>query len=251
MSAIISISLPTSSEINIYSAKIVKNYTLFIKILKESDITLKIQNEIVPIKNLLNLFITDSNSENITYFKELYATEFNSSKYKIFDIIEESYIEHYGFSIKENPTVQKHSELLQKINITEKSITDMWKKFDEESRVKITSIKAEIILEECNDLLNDPRKNENDIISKLEFVLREYKNMVEIQKESLKKSLIIKKNSYGQFVYEKYNFILDPKEKVIIGVAEGFGKINILTKKDKEMCEKLGLKCKSSINNSK
>lgn len=264
MDSLISISVPTEAGIDIYSSKIIKNTVFYIQTLKESGITIDIEytdhKEQFDIDNLVGLFLIDELDDSISHFNELYNGEFNSTKFKIFDMIEKAYFDRYGFSIQNGPIFQKYHELHRKIAITEKSLSEMWRKFDAHSRSKIVQLRLGHIMDECNSFIFEPYQNEAIIIEKLENILKAYKKVMayqitvgagaidnepkrEMDSES-KKAMTIKKNKFGQFVYDKYNFVFDPKDKCITGISNGIGGIHPLDEDNIRLCMKIGINYK-------
>lgn len=266
MNSLISITIPTELGIDIYSAKVIKNIPFYIQTIKEGGsgifIEIKYSNdkkELFDIESLSSLFIIEDSHESVEHFNELYNGEFNSSvSFKIFDLIDKAYFDRYGYTIVNSPLFKKYNELHRKFSITEKTLSDTWRKFDENSRVKITSFKIDILMDDCKSLLMDPYKNEYKIIESLEFALREYKKIMTLQNSgSVDETLStpttstkttntslttsIKKNKFGQFVYDKYNLVFDPKDKCIIGTPNGSGSITSLTNDDIRLCNKIGI----------
>ncbi|MDD4930641.1 MAG: hypothetical protein PHG66_00610 [Candidatus Colwellbacteria bacterium] len=266
MNSLISISVPTEAGIDIYSSKIINDTVFYIQTLRESGITIDIEytdrKEQFGIETLVGLFLIDDLGDSISNFNELYNGEFNSTRFKIFDMIEKSYFDKYGFSIQDGPVFQKYHELHRKIAITEKSLTEMWRKFDAPSRSKIVQLRLEYVMDECNKFVIDPYQNEGIIIEKLESILKAYKKVMAYQSTvgagvidnepkremdiESKKAMTIKKNKYGQFVYDKYNFVFDPKNKCITGVSNGIGGVNPLTEENIRLCMKIGINYKRS-----
>jgi len=262
MDSLISISVQTEVGISIYSSKIIKDSIFYIQTLKDSGINIVIEygdrTEQLGIENVVSLFSFDNSIESISHFNKLYNEEFNSTIFKIFQMIEKAYIDKYGFSIYDSPVFLKYHELRRKIAITEKSLADMYKKFDLHSRSKIAHLHIGHIIDECNKYILDPFQNEAIIVKKLEYILNQYKKVasyqlmvgtgvcvVETKKEidpESKKSMTIKKNKYGQFVYDKYNFVFDPINKSITGVSDGIGGVVPLNEENIRLCVKIGLK---------
>jgi hypothetical protein len=262
MSLLLSISLPTKVQIEIYSAKIVRDAKFYIKILNESPISIRLnysdEEEIFSVENICLLL--ESTEDSITSFRELYGEQFNSTKFRLFDLIEDAYSSQYGFSIENSPCFVKYKELKRKIEIVEKTMADMWRKFDEYKRREIAGMNMS--LEDCNILVfENPIKNENDIIMKLEEVLRNYKkvscktsesvstssNISTPVKESSKSDpLTIRKNRFGQFVWDKYNFVFDPRSKCIIGSTTSDGGVSPLSRQDVDTCKRMGVKYKEN-----
>lgn len=265
MNSIISISIPTEYGINIYSSKIIQNTMFYIQLLKSSDISITIEysnkKDIFKIEDIISLFMIDDNVDSINHFNGLYNGQFNSSKIKLFDLIDESYLKQNGFSWFDSPIIKKYNDLQRKISITEKSLDGMMKNFDDNSRSKISKLRLSgTVVDECRKLLLDPIQNENKIVKNLELILREYSkikssqitlpilppNIEQIKQKEidsiLKSSMTIKKNSYGQFIYEKYNFVFDPKDKCIIGVSNRVGGLYPLDEENIKLCNRMGLK---------
>jgi len=251
MSQLLSISLPTKVQIDIYSAKIVRDAKFYIKLLNESPISIVInysdEEEIFSGQSLCGLLeVTD---DSVTSFRELYGEQFNSTRFKLFDLIDDAYSSQYGFSIYDSPVFLKYKELKLKIEIVEKTMSDMWRKFDDSKRREISGLNMSI--DDCNILVfEDPIKNENDIITKLEDILRNYKRVIcknlDTSSTSKTNPLTIKKNKFGQFVWDKYNFVFDPREKCIIGSTTGDGGVTPLSREDVDTCKKMGVKYKET-----
>lgn len=235
MDSLITISVPTEFGIDIYSAKIIPNYPLYIRLIRESNITIDVQYNNSPImftNELIDLFIINDSTKTM-HFKGLYDDEFNTSpKFKIFDHIESAYIKKCGHSIYDHPEFKKYYELIRKIAITEKSLV-------------VPSIKEKYLsqLTECKVLLFDPIKSETQIIEKLESILKGYKSSISKSHPlPIRERMTIKKNKYGQFVYDKYNFVYDPVGKSVIGVSDGSGGIYSLTEENCKWCEDNGIR---------
>ena len=178
MNSIISISIPTEYGIDIYSSKVIQTTMFYIQLLKSSDISITIEysnkKDIIKMGDLISLFTIDDNIDSISHFNALYNGQFNSSKIKIFDLIDESYFKKNGFLPVDSPIIKKYYDLQRKISITEKSLDVLMKNFDNNSRVKISKLGLGTVTDECRKLLLDPIGNENKIIKNLELVLREY-----------------------------------------------------------------------------
>ena len=58
---------------------------------------------------------------------------------------------------------------------------------------------------------------------------------------SSKVRVTIRKNSYGQYVVDQYQFVYDPVLKVVIGISNPDGSIRPLLKPDQETCQSLKL----------
>lgn len=272
MNSLVSISIPTLVGIDIFSSKVIKDAMFYIQTLRDSGITIDIEykscntlegdgdfvKEQFDIDTLIGLLSINNIGDSISYFNTLYNGEFNSTKFKIFDMIEKSYLDKYGFSVREGPLFQKYHELYTKIAITEKSLSEMKTKFDRLSQSKIIQLRLGSIMDECGKFIFSPCQNENIVIEKLNHILNQYKIVMDDQlnrgskvfKKEInieeKKAMTIKKNKYGQFVYDKYNFVFDPKDKCIIGVSNGIGGVNPLNEENINICEKIGINYKKS-----
>ena len=259
---LVSITLPTKYGIDVYSSKIIDQYNFYIETLKESgiDIVLRYNDGEVDIFNINDLLeAMESSEDNTHYFLELYGRDFNSTNFKVFDMINEAYTQKYGYSVRDGPVYQKYNELFRKIKIVEKQISEIWKNFNEKSRVKIAQNFLEEKMNECYKLLNEPYKNNNKIVENLEYIMNDYARVrneeneekrkeeeIKQRREDLnrKKDMMIQKNNFGQFVYTKYNLVFDPKEKCVIGVANKMGGTYPLDLSGVQLCERLKLKYK-------
>lgn len=260
---LVDIVISTKYGIDIWSSKIIDQYNFYTQTLRESgiDIVIKYNDGDVDIFNINDLLdVMNETPDHTHYFLELYGREFNScDKYKIFDMIEEAYKTKYGYTISEGPIFQKYNELFRKIKIVEKQLMDIWKQLNEKSRVVVSQYSFDKTIRECYDLILEPHKNESEIIESLESVMSGYRQVqmdehMERQREmemerlkeemEMKKDLTIKKNKFGQFIYEKYNLVLDPKDKCIVGVSNKMGGFYPLDLSAVQLCQKLKLKYK-------
>lgn len=260
---LVSISIPTKYGIDIYSSKIIDQYNFYVQTLKESgiDVIIRYTNDEQDSFNINDLLesMNTTSDDHIHYFLELYGKELNSTKFKIFDMIEESYFEKYGHKIKDGPVFQKYNELFRKIQIIERQTSDIWKKLNARSRTKVAQFPFTDKISECYDLLKNPHQNDKSIVENLEYIMNGYRKIMleekdeeKIEEETkrleeeaeLKKDLIIRKNIFGQFVYEKYNLVFDPKEKCIIGTSNKMGGSYPLDLPGVKLCDKLKLKYK-------
>lgn len=260
------INLPTKKGINIYCSKIIDNLNFYKQTLKESgvELTISYDDDDVEIFNINDVLecMDVMNCEDIYYFNQIYGKEFNSSKYKLFDIIDEEYFKKYGCKIQDGPVFQKYNELFRKIKIIEKQTNIIWKDSREKYRIELTQYNIEKELEKCYNLLEEPYTTEREILNILETLITNYRNVknkqdIEKMKEEerkklkeeqeLKKDLTITKNKFGQFVYEKYNLVYDPKMG-IIGRSNLMGGYYPLDLDGVKLCEKLKLKY-TIINN--
>lgn len=261
---LVSLSLTTKFNINIYSSKIIDQYYFYTQTLRESgvDVILKYNNgdqDVFNINDLLDCMST-SPTDHIHYFSELHGREFNSDdNFKIFDLIDEAYNDRFGFSIKDGPVFQKYNELFRKVKIVERQTSELWKQFTARSKTKVAQFPFGEKIDESYSLLQEPHKNEKQVVENLEFVMSGYRKIQleekeekqkqdEIKKkkeeEDLRKHLTIKKNQFGQFVYDKYNLVFDPKEKCIVGVSNKMGGFYPLDYSGVQLCERLRLKYK-------
>lgn len=261
---LVSLSISTKYGINVYSSKIIDQYNFYTQTLRESgiDIILRYSNgeyEKFNINDLLDSMNTSSD-DHTHYFIELYGREFNSSeKFKLFEMIESEYLSKYGYSIKDGPVFQKYNDLFRKIKIIERQTSDMWKVFSARSRTKIAQFPFGEKFDECYSLIQQPHNNEKQVIENLEYIISGYRKTqleekLEKEKEEeirrkkedleLKKNLTIRKNQFGQFIYDKYNLVFDPSDKCIIGMSNKMGGTYPLDLSGVQLCEKLKLKYK-------
>jgi hypothetical protein len=260
--SLISITLSTKTGIDIYSSKVIDQYNFYLQTLKESgiDIIFRYDNGEQDIYNINDLleYMNVSSDDNIHYFNELYGKEFNSSsKFKIFELIDIAYNQKYGYTIRDSPVFQKYNELFRKIKIIERQSSDIWKQLNPRSRTKIAQLPFSDKLDECYNLLVEPHKNDSKIIENLEFIISGYRKIVNEEKEEnkkeeeekkrqeekeLRRDLTIRKNQFGQFVYEKYNMVYDPLKKCIIGTSNKMGGVYPLDYPGVKLCNQLKLK---------
>ena len=259
---LVNITVSTKYGVDVYSSKIIDQYNFYTQTLRESgiDIIFKYndgEQDVFNINDLLDTMEPSSN-DHTHYFLELYGRDFNSSsKFKIFDMIDEAYQTKYGYCIKDGPVFQKYNDLFRKIKIVERQMADIWKQFNARSRTKIAQHSYGDKIDECYNLLKEPHKNDKTIIENLENIMKGYRQIqleekAEKQKEDelkrkqeeaeLKKDLTICKNKFGQYVYNKYNLVFCPKNKCIIGCANHVGGFYPLDINGVKLCEKLKLK---------
>lgn len=269
---LVTISIPTKYGINIYSSRVIDQYNFYKQTLRESgvDIILRYNTtkesddtfdnispdtECYNVNDLLDSMYDSSMDDQIHYHMEMYGKEFNSSdNFKIFKMIDDAYLEKYGHNIKDGPVFSKYNELFRKIKIVEKQSADIWKQLNARSRSLIAQFPFSEKFEECYDYLKSPHENDKKIVENLEYVLNGYRQVLVQEKdektqlaedkrqkeaEELKNGLIIKKNQFGQFVYEKYNLVLDPKDKTIIGTSNKMGGVYPLDLPGVQLCQKL------------
>lgn len=260
--SLVSITLSTKTGIDIYSSKVIDQYNFYVQTLRESgiDIILRYndgEQEVYNVNDLLDCMsvVTD---DHIHYFFQLYGNEFNSSsKFKLFDMIESSYNQKYGYSIKDGPVFQKYNELFRKIKIIEKQTADIWKTLNARSRTKIAQYPFSDKLEECYEFLKEPHKHSDKIVTNLEYVITGYRKIVNEEKDEnkkeeedqklleekeLKNDMTIRKNNFGQFVLVKYNLVFDPIKKCIIGTSNKMGGVYPLDYPGVKLCNQLKLK---------
>ena len=261
---LVSIAVSTKYGIDIYSSKLIDQYNFYTQTLRESgvDVVFKYndgEQEVFNVNDLLDA-MDESPSDCNHYFLELHGREFNScDQYKIFDMIDEAYLSKYGHSVRDGPVFQKYNELFRKIKIVEKQTSDTWKQLNARSRTKIAQQPFVERLDTCYSLLKEPHKNDKLIVEQLEFIMSGYRTIqleeksemekeeeIRQKKEELerKKDLIIRKNAFGQFVYEKYNLVFDPVEKCVVGVSNMMGGAYPLDLSGVQLCQRLKLKYK-------
>lgn len=251
--SLISITLSTECLVDIVSMKIINHFQVYKKLLEESDLSIRVKysnsHESFNVLDIINSIIV-RDIEDIESFRNVHGNEFNSSDehHKLFDIIDETYKDKYGHSIEEHPYYMKYRELYSKIQVCDSITSSIYERLDKSSINKYESYKDTI--DKCVSYLADPFVNENIVVHKLESIISIYKKAEEEQKEdNLKKSresreLKISKNKFGQYVYEKYNLVLDPKEKCIVGVSNLMGGTYPLDLSGVNLCKKLNLKYK-------
>ena len=263
---IVSVSIPTKYGLNIYSSKIIDNYNFYVQTLRNSGLIIqfKCDEEIIETLNINKILdLCENNTKNdelVYYYKELHGKRFNSTIFSVFDIIEETYKTVNGFDIYDGPVFKKYNELFRKIKIIERQTSELWRKLNTMSRTKITDGGYLNNIQECNNLLEqDPFQNESMIITRLEEIIGKYrkceleekkekeqKELDEKKKEEdeLRKGLTIKKNRFGQYIYEKYNLVFDPVNRYVVGVSNGLGSHYELDIPHVRLCQKLKLNYK-------
>ncbi len=254
--------LPTKFGINIYSAKVIDQYNFYIETLKIADISIELKynnndSETFHINDILNLLEIENNQDNTYHFTEVYKTDFNSNdRFRIFDMIEKAYKNKYNTEIKNGGLFSKYNELFRKIKTIEKHTQLIYQTLDMESKKIIQDKGYHKYLKNCLDKLSDPITNEKEIIDKLEEMISVYRRLQfeenqnkkekdkQFNDQKAKNDITIKKNKFGQFVYEKYNLVLDPSDKTIIGTANGMGGYYPLNCPNVELCKQLKLQYK-------
>lgn len=229
---LVSICLTTRYGIKIYSSRVIKYYNFYRKLVQDIDISryYKIGKKEDNFKITNDLFKLSTRQTDIIYFRELYGCDiFNSDNdYDIFEMIDVAYTQKYGYSIENTPAFKTYVELFNKIK----------------------NNKIQDGVEDCYKLLEEPEKN-GDIINKklqsLSLAVITKKEIPVVNNNNVndggdKKFLVIKKNTFGQFVYEKYNLVLNPSTKCIVGTPNGMGGVHNLDTDGIELCEKLKLK---------
>jgi hypothetical protein len=287
---LISIDIPTRHGINIYSSIKISQYEFYKQTLRGEELTIVLNYEKTAetegdeektaetegdeektrededdnsdtflVDDLLDA-ISVFPDKHTLLFSELFGNEFNSSqKYRIFDMINESYHSKYGYDVLQSPVFKKYNELIRKTNIIERQTAEIYKTLNIKSKKKISELSLGDKIKKCHVLLLEPYKNDKEIVNLLEDVMGEYKSclieekeekqkeeirMKKIEDDELKNDLIIRRNTFGQFIYVKYNLVFDPKEKCIIGVSNKMGGSYPLDLGGVQLCEKLMLKYK-------
>jgi hypothetical protein len=252
---LVSVVLTTHSGIDIYSAHIIDQYSFYKQTLDEAQLAITILNDEYPYSKLL---FRVHEEDDLYHFRSLYGKEFDSSSnHQIFGLLEHEYQKRFGHKIIEGPVFSKYNELFRKTKIAEKQTTEIYKSLNARSKTKLAQSRSlDKIFSDLAEWLKTPHQNETLIIKTIEDLLGSYLRVLHEEKDEDKErlklaregedkknqeTLTIKKNNFGQFVYEKYNLIFDPKSRTIIGTANKMGGVYPLDRTGIDLCKKLKL----------
>lgn len=281
--SLVCVALGTKFGVDIYSSKVIPHFAVYREILLESEFDICLdykygdeddEGDVFSIKDVVESMNVLSGENCVKYFRGVYGEEFNSSDgFKIFDTIEASYIQEYGMPISLHEKYTAYEKCYKCIKQARDELENIYTNMNESSKTRVDNLMLREKMNECYKLLENYKNNEDLISKKTHAIILTAKNIKntdnqssssqssiqssqssvvakstpvksETPTESKSGSLVIKRNDFGQYVYEKYGLVLDPKEKLIIGRPNGMGGIYPLDTPLVELCKKLKLKYK-------
>jgi hypothetical protein len=280
--SLVTVHIHTKFGIDFYCAKVVENARAYVDTLREAgDASITLEYKYDETEEMDMFGISDiaeameiHSPEKTEMFMGVYGDEFNSSEnYKIFDYIDASYIMEYGCAVSSSDNCGLYSNLYKILSEREDKLLKEYKSSDDTRRQKITDAGLLTKMRECRDILDSYRdKGATDrmeratraVITSLQSIpvtpptptpkhtpiatptpiaiSTPVATLVNPPPASEKSQITVKKNQHGQYVYEKYNLVIDPNSKVIVGRPNGMGGTIPLDISMVELCKKLNLK---------